>query len=65
MGFCWQLHWEAWVRFAVLSTVAVLIYALYGQYHADPDLHRLRDSSLYQRASTVDDDELHGSTSNA
>ncbi|GLJ30648.1 hypothetical protein SUGI_0606990 [Cryptomeria japonica] len=56
-----QLHWEAWVRFAVLSIGAVIIYALYGQYHADPDRYTLRDSSLYQRASTMDDDELHGS----
>ncbi|XP_051132807.1 cationic amino acid transporter 9, chloroplastic [Andrographis paniculata] len=31
-----QLHYEAWVRFVVLSIVAVAIYAFYGQYHADP-----------------------------
>ncbi|CAH9123416.1 unnamed protein product [Cuscuta epithymum] len=31
-----QLHYEAWVRFVLLSIVAVGIYALYGQYHANP-----------------------------
>ncbi|GAA0165541.1 amino acid transporter [Lithospermum erythrorhizon] len=31
-----QLHYEAWVRFVVLSIVAVIIYAVYGQYHANP-----------------------------
>ncbi|CAI9781620.1 unnamed protein product [Fraxinus pennsylvanica] len=32
-----QLHYEAWVRFVVLSIITVGIYAFYGQYHADPD----------------------------
>ncbi|KAI8556761.1 hypothetical protein RHMOL_Rhmol05G0280100 [Rhododendron molle] len=31
-----QLHYEAWVRFVVLSIISVGIYAFYGQYHADP-----------------------------
>lgn len=31
-----QLHYEAWVRFVVLSIVAVGVYAFYGQYHASP-----------------------------
>ncbi|KAL0309110.1 UNVERIFIED_CONTAM: Cationic amino acid transporter 9, chloroplastic [Sesamum radiatum] len=31
-----QLHYEAWVRFVVLSIVTVGVYAFYGQYHADP-----------------------------
>ncbi|XP_042508483.1 cationic amino acid transporter 9, chloroplastic-like isoform X2 [Macadamia integrifolia] len=31
-----QLHYEAWIRFVVLSIVSVGIYAFYGQYHADP-----------------------------
>ena len=31
-----QLHQEAWVRFVVLSVVMVGVYAIYGQYHADP-----------------------------
>ncbi|XP_024962849.1 cationic amino acid transporter 9, chloroplastic-like isoform X1 [Cynara cardunculus var. scolymus] len=29
-----QLHYEAWVRFAVLSIFAVCVYAFYGQYNA-------------------------------
>ncbi|XAR63251.1 hypothetical protein NMG60_11023126 [Bertholletia excelsa] len=31
-----QLHYEAWVRFVVLSILMVGIYAFYGQYHANP-----------------------------
>ncbi|XP_057980951.1 cationic amino acid transporter 9, chloroplastic-like [Malania oleifera] len=31
-----QLHHEAWVRFAILSIIAIGIYAFYGQYHASP-----------------------------
>ncbi|KAH7849653.1 hypothetical protein Vadar_020985 [Vaccinium darrowii] len=31
-----QLHYEAWVRFVVLSIISVGIYAFYGQYHANP-----------------------------
>ncbi|XP_071931456.1 cationic amino acid transporter 9, chloroplastic isoform X3 [Coffea arabica] len=31
-----QLHYEAWVRFVVLSIIMVGIYAFYGQYHANP-----------------------------
>ncbi|KAK7295312.1 hypothetical protein RJT34_18218 [Clitoria ternatea] len=31
-----QLHHEAWVRFVILSVVMVGIYAIYGQYHANP-----------------------------
>ncbi|CAA2984597.1 cationic amino acid transporter 9, chloroplastic [Olea europaea subsp. europaea] len=31
-----QLHYEAWVRFIILSIITIGIYAFYGQYHADP-----------------------------
>ncbi|KAK2359366.1 Cationic amino acid transporter 9, chloroplastic [Trifolium repens] len=31
-----QLHHESWVRFVILSIVMVGVYAIYGQYHADP-----------------------------
>lgn len=31
-----QLHYEAWVRFIVLSIVAIGVYAFYGQHHAHP-----------------------------
>ncbi|KAF7845065.1 Cationic amino acid transporter 9, chloroplastic [Senna tora] len=32
-----QLHQEAWIRFVILSVVMVGVYAIYGQYHADPN----------------------------
>ncbi|KAK9058973.1 hypothetical protein SSX86_021591 [Deinandra increscens subsp. villosa] len=31
-----QLHYEAWVRFIVLSIAAIGVYAFYGQHHANP-----------------------------
>ncbi|KAK6260931.1 hypothetical protein SCA6_015405 [Theobroma cacao] len=31
-----QLHYEAWIRFVILSVISVGIYAFYGQYHANP-----------------------------
>ncbi|CAN4087145.1 unnamed protein product [Withania somnifera] len=48
-----QLHYEAWVRFVVLSIVTVGIYAVYGQYHANP----LSSNTLiiYQKAPTEAD----------
>jgi hypothetical protein len=64
MGSCFcQLHWEGWVRFLALNTVAIIFYALYGQYHADPDLSVSQDSSQYDRAPTVDDEGLNVSNS--
>ncbi|XP_031114335.1 cationic amino acid transporter 9, chloroplastic-like isoform X1 [Ipomoea triloba] len=45
-----QLHCEAWVRFVVLSIVAVGIYALYGQHHANPDSSGT-SLIIYQRES--------------
>ncbi|KAL7120988.1 hypothetical protein ACP275_02G155800 [Erythranthe tilingii] len=32
-----QIHYEAWVRFVVLSIVTLGIYAFYGQFHANPN----------------------------
>ncbi|CAL0304625.1 unnamed protein product [Lupinus luteus] len=32
-----QLHSEAWVRFVMVSVIMVGVYAVYGQYHADPN----------------------------
>lgn len=45
-----QLHYEAWVRFVVVSIVTVGIYVVYGQYHANP----LSSNTLiiYQKAPT-------------
>lgn len=51
-----QLHWEAWVRFGVVSGLAVLVYALYGQYNATPDTSISERSPLYYKAPTVDID---------
>lgn len=31
-----QLHYEAWIRFVILSLISVGIYAFYGQYHVKP-----------------------------
>ncbi|XP_071691180.1 cationic amino acid transporter 9, chloroplastic-like [Rutidosis leptorrhynchoides] len=35
-----QLHYEAWMRFIVLSIVAIAVYAFYGQHHANPTSER-------------------------
>lgn len=43
-----QLHYEAWVRFVVLSVVMVGVYAIYGQYHADPNKE---ETIIYHRVS--------------
>ncbi|XP_043716507.1 cationic amino acid transporter 9, chloroplastic-like [Telopea speciosissima] len=32
-----QLHQEAWLRFVVVIIISVVIYAVYGQYHANPE----------------------------
>ncbi|XP_026424904.1 cationic amino acid transporter 9, chloroplastic-like [Papaver somniferum] len=44
-----QLHEEAWVRFVVLSIIAVLVYAFYGQFHADPTSNQ---TIVYHRTAT-------------
>ncbi|GAB4844293.1 Cationic amino acid transporter 9, chloroplastic [Ancistrocladus abbreviatus] len=41
-----QLHIEAWVRFVVVSLIAIGIYAFYGQFHANPS----PEGALYLRA---------------
>lgn len=43
---CLQLHYEAWMRFVILSVVMVGVYAVYGQYHADPSA----DENIYHAA---------------
>ncbi|KAI4356659.1 hypothetical protein L6164_000664 [Bauhinia variegata] len=43
-----QLHYEAWVRFVILCAVMVGIYAIYGQYHADPSSDK---TIIYSRVS--------------
>lgn len=42
-----QLHYEAWVRFIILSIITVGVYAFYGQYHADPYAD---ETIVYRRA---------------
>ncbi|KAL9245246.1 hypothetical protein vseg_018920 [Gypsophila vaccaria] len=43
-----QLHYEAWVRFVVVSSITLGIYAVYGQYHANPSS---RETIVYHQAS--------------
>ncbi|KAF8049903.1 hypothetical protein N665_2094s0003 [Sinapis alba] len=45
-----QLHYEAWIRFVVVSVLATAVYALYGQYHAD------ESTLVYQRAPESESD---------
>ncbi|XP_027187646.1 cationic amino acid transporter 9, chloroplastic isoform X2 [Cicer arietinum] len=42
-----QLHHEAWVRFVIVSIIMVGVYAIYGQYHADPSAE---DNAIYHEA---------------
>ncbi|XP_057435935.1 cationic amino acid transporter 9, chloroplastic-like isoform X2 [Lotus japonicus] len=46
-----QLHHEAWVRFVILSVVMVGLYAIYGQYHADPSAE---ENTVYHEAPEED-----------
>ncbi|KAB1225166.1 Cationic amino acid transporter 9, chloroplastic [Morella rubra] len=46
-----QLHYEAWVRFVILSIITVGVYAFYGQYHADPSSE---ETVVYRRAPRED-----------
>ncbi|XP_057981492.1 cationic amino acid transporter 9, chloroplastic-like [Malania oleifera] len=43
-----QLHYEAWVRFVILSIISIGIYAFYGQHHADPSSSN--ETIIYYRA---------------
>ncbi|GMN56382.1 hypothetical protein TIFTF001_025485 [Ficus carica] len=43
-----QLHYEAWIRFVVLSLISIAVYAFYGQYHADPNS---QETVIYYRAA--------------
>ncbi|KAL5539217.1 hypothetical protein UlMin_044513 [Ulmus minor] len=42
-----QLHYEAWIRFVVLSVLMIGLYAFYGQFHANPNSS---DTVIYYRA---------------
>lgn len=42
-----QLHYEAWIRFVILSIISIGVYALYGQFHADPSSD---ETVIYHRA---------------
>ncbi|KAJ7519305.1 hypothetical protein O6H91_20G033100 [Diphasiastrum complanatum] len=52
-----QLHWEAWVRFVVLSFLAVLFYFLYGQHHANRATSTSRSEPFYEKAHSLDNEE--------
>ncbi|XP_031287703.1 cationic amino acid transporter 9, chloroplastic [Pistacia vera] len=41
-----QLHHEAWWRFIILGVITIGLYAVYGQYHANPS----SDTVIYHRA---------------
>ncbi|KAL0425774.1 UNVERIFIED_CONTAM: Cationic amino acid transporter 9, chloroplastic [Sesamum radiatum] len=58
-----QLHYEAWVRFVVLSIVALVIYASYGQFHADPGAADA-DNFLIAKESRQIPDHVLGSWKN-
>lgn len=45
-----QLHYEAWVRFVVLSIISIGVYAFYGQFHANPVSEN--ETIVYHRAPT-------------
>lgn len=49
-----QLHWEAWVRFGVVTVIAILVYGFYGQYNAITDTSISERSPLYYEAPIVD-----------
>jgi len=52
-----QLHWEAWVRFGVVTVIAILVYGFYGQYNAViVDTPTSEHSPLYYNAPTLDDE---------
>ncbi|KAE8038592.1 hypothetical protein FH972_011086 [Carpinus fangiana] len=46
-----QLHYEAWVRFIILSIITIGVYAFYGQYHAGPSSE---ETVIYHRAPRED-----------
>ncbi|OMP00735.1 Amino acid/polyamine transporter I [Corchorus olitorius] len=46
-----QLHYEAWIRFIVLSIISVGIYAFYGQFHANPSSD---ETIVYHRVPAED-----------
>ncbi|BAT83422.1 cationic amino acid transporter 9, chloroplastic isoform X2 [Vigna umbellata] len=46
-----QLHEEAWVRFVVLCIVMIGVYAIYGQYHANPSA----EDNIYIEAPVEED----------
>ncbi|PKU59851.1 cationic amino acid transporter 9, chloroplastic isoform X1 [Dendrobium catenatum] len=48
-----QLHEEAWIRFVVLSIISIVIYAVYGQYNADPT--GSEQTIIYRRAPASDE----------
>ncbi|XP_020577938.1 cationic amino acid transporter 9, chloroplastic [Phalaenopsis equestris] len=48
-----QLHEEAWIRFVVVSIISIAIYAVYGQYNADPA--GSEQAIFYHRASASDE----------
>ncbi|KAL3683177.1 hypothetical protein R1sor_001199 [Riccia sorocarpa] len=48
-----QLHWEAWVRFVVVSALAVIFYGVYGQFNS-----RIETRNASVGISAVDEGSL-------
>lgn len=55
LNMVWQLHWEAWVRFGVVTVIAILVYGFYGQYNAITETSISENSPLYYKAPIVDE----------
>ncbi|CAM6095013.1 unnamed protein product [Calypogeia fissa] len=50
------LHYEAWIRFGVVTGLALLLYSVYGQHNSNSETVIEKGSLPYQKAPTVDVD---------
>lgn len=51
-----QFHYEAWIRFGVVTGLAVVFYAVYGQHHTNTETVVEKRSLIYQKVPTADVD---------
>ncbi|OAE28571.1 hypothetical protein AXG93_2175s1550 [Marchantia polymorpha subsp. ruderalis] len=54
-----QLHWEAWVRFAVVTLLALILYGVYGQFHSTIETVQDKGSSQYLKAPDGDGESAY------